>query len=116
MVRFEGDPRRAEGMRPARAGWRHAACSGVEWGFRMNAIPFATKRAFHTYLRIVRKPLQSLSPGLTAARFDLLYLLWKSGDPVWGGSRSQRDVQQALGVSASVVSRMLRSLEKLGWV
>jgi DNA-binding MarR family transcriptional regulator len=32
------------------------------------------------------------------------------------GTTYQREVQRALGVSASVVSRMLRSLERLGWV
>jgi DNA-binding MarR family transcriptional regulator len=84
----------------------------------MNAITFAIKRAFHGFLRVTRKPLQSLSPGLTAARFDMMYvLLTGTGTKFfWNGTTYQREVQRALGVSAPVVSRMLRSLEELGWV
>jgi DNA-binding MarR family transcriptional regulator len=84
----------------------------------MNAISFATKRAFHGFLRVTRKPLQSLSPGLTAARFDMLYvLLTGSGTEFFlNGTTLQKEVRRALGVSAPVVSRMLRALEQLGWV
>ena len=39
----------------------------------MNQIFFASKRAFHSILRVTRRPLRSL--GLTAARFDVLYVL-----------------------------------------
>jgi len=80
----------------------------------MNAIFFASKRAFHGVLRVTRKPLASL--GLTAARFDLMFALSRR-DALWvGGSTRQSDLRRALGVTASVVSRMLRSLEALGWV
>jgi DNA-binding MarR family transcriptional regulator len=84
----------------------------------MNAITFATKRAFHGFLRVTRKPLRSLSPGLTAARFDMLYVLLtgKGTEFFLRGRTYQREVQRALGVSPPVVSRMLRSLEQLGWV
>jgi DNA-binding MarR family transcriptional regulator len=84
----------------------------------MNAIPFAIKRAFHSFLRVTRKPLHSLSPGLTAARYDMLYVLLTGNGTRFflSGITYQREVQRALGVSASVVSRMLRSLEQLGWV
>ncbi|HEV3193128.1 MAG TPA: MarR family transcriptional regulator, partial [Polyangiaceae bacterium] len=38
-------------------------------------------------------------------------------DTVWaGGATRQSDLRRTLGVTASVVSRMLRSLEALGWV
>jgi DNA-binding MarR family transcriptional regulator len=82
----------------------------------MNAIAFGTKRAFHGFLRVTRRALGSI--GLTAARFDMMYaLLWV------GGSERHRhhdvrqsDLRRKLGVTAPVVSRMLRALERLGWV
>jgi DNA-binding MarR family transcriptional regulator len=80
----------------------------------MNEMFFSAKRAFHGTLRICRKPLRSL--GLTAARYDMMYVLMgRNGDdprPTF----SQRGVRLQLGVCRSVVSRMLRSLEELGWV
>ncbi len=76
----------------------------------MNAIFFGLKRAFHGSLRVYRRALASL--GLTAARFDLLYALIRSGSQ----GALQNDVRRALGVSAPTVSRMLGSLEDLGWV
>ena len=80
----------------------------------MNQIFFASKRAFHGVLRVTRKPLRSL--GLTAARFDMLFaLMGDSADPVRMGTR-QSVLRRRLGVCPSVVSRMLASLEKLGWV
>jgi DNA-binding MarR family transcriptional regulator len=75
----------------------------------MNVIFFGLKRAFHGTLRVTRRALASL--GLTAARFDLLYILAKEG-----GILGQRELQRALGVAASTVSRMLASLEDLGLV
>jgi DNA-binding MarR family transcriptional regulator len=81
----------------------------------MNAIFFASKRAFHGVLRVTRKPLKSL--GLTAARFDLLYALMprKGEEPIVNG-KLQSNLRRLLGVSPSVVSRMLKSLENLGLV
>jgi DNA-binding MarR family transcriptional regulator len=74
----------------------------------MNAIAFGTKRTFHSFLRITRKALASF--GLTAARFDMLSAL--KGYMF----RHQTELRRALGVSASVVSRMLDALEALGLV
>jgi DNA-binding MarR family transcriptional regulator len=81
----------------------------------MNAIFFAMKRAFHGVLRVTRRPLQLC--GLTAARFDMMYAVLRQqrelGSPY---APSQKDLQQALGVTAPTVSRMVKSLEKLGYV
>jgi DNA-binding MarR family transcriptional regulator len=80
----------------------------------VNAIFFSSKRAFHGILRVTRRPLRCL--GLTAARFDMLYaLMFNGADSTWNGSL-QSALRRTLGVSASVVSRMLASLEKRGWV
>jgi DNA-binding MarR family transcriptional regulator len=79
----------------------------------MHAIAFGTKRAYHGFLRITRKPLASI--GLTAARFDMMHVLAGSGRRdrsapwVW-----QRELRRKLGVTAGVVSRMLKALEGLG--
>ncbi len=80
----------------------------------MNAIAFGTKRAFHGFLRVTRKPLASM--GLTAARFDMLSVMltcntW-SRDP----KIRQSELREELGVTAPVVTRMLQALEKRGWV
>jgi DNA-binding MarR family transcriptional regulator len=81
----------------------------------MNAHFFSIKRAHYAVLRILRKPLKSF--GLTSARYDLLHLLFDNGDQSscrrWVG---QSEIGRALGVCKSVVSRMLKSLEKLGLV
>jgi DNA-binding MarR family transcriptional regulator len=85
----------------------------------MNAIFFASKRVFHGALRVTRGSLQSVAPGLTAARFDMMYALTSaSGDP---NKREGMTVRQSylwrqLGVTPPVVARMLRSLEALGWI
>jgi DNA-binding MarR family transcriptional regulator len=82
----------------------------------MNAHFFLTKRAFHAILRIMRKPLASF--GLTAARYDMLYVIC-GGDLGPEGPdclTEQSELPCQLGVHKSVVSRMLRSLEKLGLV
>ena len=76
----------------------------------MDKIFFGLKRAYHGSLRVTRRALARL--GLTAARFDLLYIL----DKVGAGGMAQREMQRALGVAAPTVSRMLRSLEELGLV
>jgi DNA-binding MarR family transcriptional regulator len=81
----------------------------------MNAHFFGTKRAFHGILRIMRKPLGSF--GLTAARYDMLYAI-VGGIPKdhIGCLRLQSELPRRLGVHKSVVSRMLRSLERIGLV
>jgi DNA-binding MarR family transcriptional regulator len=79
----------------------------------MHAIAFGTKRAYHGFLRITRKPLAHL--GLTAARFDMMHVLAGRGRKGHGAPCVlQREVQRRLGVTAGVVSRMLKALEGLG--
>jgi DNA-binding MarR family transcriptional regulator len=58
------------------------------------------------------------SLGLTAARFDMLCALLHDGgyDRYPHYEIRQSDLRRELGVTAPVVSRMLRSLEELGWV
>jgi DNA-binding MarR family transcriptional regulator len=73
----------------------------------MNTTFFGLKRAYHGTLRLTRRALARL--GLTAARFDLLYIVLKHGRFM-----VQRDLRAALGVAAPTVSRMLGSLEELG--
>jgi DNA-binding MarR family transcriptional regulator len=79
----------------------------------MNAITFATKRAYHGFLRLTRKGLAAV--GLTAARFDMLLAIRGSvrKDENYAFGIAQGDLSRALGVSKSVVSRMLKSLEAL---
>jgi DNA-binding MarR family transcriptional regulator len=48
---------------------------------------------------------------LTPARFDLLYVVRR-----FGGGSGQNAIARQLGVSGATVSRMLRSLEELGFV
>jgi len=81
----------------------------------MNAITFGTKRAFHGFLRVTRKPLASM--GLTAARFDLLWALLTAHTAEWlpRGVR-QSELRKWLGVTAPVVTRMLKALETIGLV
>jgi DNA-binding MarR family transcriptional regulator len=80
------------------------------WGRGVHDTFFATKRAFHGVLAIMRKPLATL--GLTPARFDMLYVLYAGV----GHSALQSAIRRVLGVTAPTVSRMLRSLEQLGLV
>jgi DNA-binding MarR family transcriptional regulator len=82
----------------------------------MNSIYFGAKRVFHGFLRITRKPFQSNE--LTAARFDLMYLVHEHYGAKGGYFRPllQNELWRALGVTPSVVCRMLRSLEGLGLV
>jgi DNA-binding MarR family transcriptional regulator len=81
----------------------------------VNAITFGTKRAFQGFLRVTRKQLVEL--GLTAARFDLLSVLvsCRPGELCAPGVR-QSEIRRKLGVTAPVVTRMLRALEGLGLV
>ena len=67
------------------------------------------KRAYHSTLRLTRRLLRRL--GLTAARFDLLYIVEKAGKTML-----QCELRRVLGVTAPTVSRMLASLQALGWV
>jgi DNA-binding MarR family transcriptional regulator len=85
----------------------------------MNAIFFSAKRVFHGAVRVTRKSLLSVKPGLTAARFDMLFALTErthSRDKLGRRNCLQSGLRAILGVSAPVVSRMVRSLEALGWL
>jgi DNA-binding MarR family transcriptional regulator len=81
----------------------------------VNAITFGAKRAFHGFLRVTRKQLVEM--GLTAARFDFLSVLVKCrpGEFCADGVR-QSEIRRMLGVTAPVVTRMVRALEGLGLV
>jgi DNA-binding MarR family transcriptional regulator len=75
----------------------------------VHAIFFGLKRAHHGAVRIARAPLATL--GLTAARFDLLYAVRESRNGI-----VQSKLRRVLGVCRATVSRMLLSLEQLGFV
>jgi DNA-binding MarR family transcriptional regulator len=76
----------------------------------MNEQFFSLKRAHHGVLRVLRRPFASF--GLTAARYDLMFILARGHDRPTQACRLRRE----LGVCASVVSRMLRRLEQQGLV
>lgn len=76
----------------------------------MNAILFGLKRAFQASLQFTRPLVAAFD--LTAARFDMLYAIKQSSK--YGIMQS--DLRRVLGVSAPTVSRMLRSLRRLGLV
>jgi DNA-binding MarR family transcriptional regulator len=82
----------------------------------MNAIYFGAKRVFHGFLRITRKPFESNE--ITAARFDLMVVVHKHYDSEGGKARAllQSEVWRELGVTPSVVCRMMRSLEEQGLI
>jgi DNA-binding MarR family transcriptional regulator len=73
----------------------------------MHAAMYGLKRAYWGSLGTTRKRLKEI--GLTAARFDLLYVLRKNRGPL-----PQRRLTRILGVTHPVVSRMLKSLRLLG--
>jgi DNA-binding MarR family transcriptional regulator len=76
----------------------------------MHALFFGMKRAYHGTLRIMREPLKVYQ--LTAARFDMLWVLYRS--PFQSARQSM--LRRELGVTAPTVSRMVKSLEALGFV
>ena len=76
----------------------------------MHVVYFGFKRAFQATLKVNRLLLDR--HGITPARFDLLYCIHQTQlDKV-----RQSTVRKALGVARPTVSRMVRSLEKLGLV
>src|SRR5436309_4765514 len=77
----------------------------------MHALMFRLKRAFHRSLAHVRPLIAEF--GLTPARFDMMKTI---RDASSGGFIFQSYIRRALGVSAATVSRMLKSLEELGFV
>jgi DNA-binding MarR family transcriptional regulator len=84
----------------------------------MNAMFFGTKRAYHGILRVTRRRLAP--SGLTPARFDLLWSVMRYGERdrecVCKTQLTQSGLRRKLGVTASTVCRMLKSLEALGFV
>src|ERR1700712_4571942 len=76
----------------------------------MPPIFFSLKRTHHRALAYSRK---FTNPnGLTPARFDMMYAIDQHRDSLlW-----QSDLRRLLGVTAATISRMVRSLEDLGYV
>lgn len=74
----------------------------------MTPIQFGLKRAHHRSLQLSHKFLRPF--GITPARFDMLQCVDRLGDGF------QRDLVDALGVSAPTVSRMLKALVELGLI
>lgn len=77
----------------------------------MHALLFRLKRAFHSSLAHVRPLIADF--GLTPARFDMMKTI---RDGSSNGTILQSSIRRILGVSAATVSRMLKSLEALGFV
>ena len=86
----------------------------------MHELLFGAKRVAQGAVRITRRKLRQVAPGMTAARFDMMYAIGGTGRRrsrvFTRGNLEQRELRRELGVSAQVVSRMLGSLEALGWV
>src|SRR5580693_7215045 len=76
----------------------------------MHAVFFGLKRAYYATLGLTRRTLRKM--GLTAARMDMLYVIHKKGRY----STLQGQLWRTLGVCPSVVSRMLKRLEEMGYV
>jgi DNA-binding MarR family transcriptional regulator len=80
----------------------------------MHAIFFGLKRAYYGALRISRDALSA--EHLTPARFDVLVALdvatWSARQFAPSGLWQSR-LRRTLGIAASTLSRMLRSLEQL---
>jgi DNA-binding MarR family transcriptional regulator len=76
----------------------------------MHPVFFGLKRAYYASLGLTRRTLGKM--GLTAARMDLLYVIHKRGH--YPAVQSQ--IWRTLGVCPSVVSRMLKRLEAMGYV
>src|ERR1700761_5974996 len=70
---------------------------------------FALKRAFQSTLRFFRFALKGT--GLTVARYDMLFTIKRAK-----GCISQKQLREILGVTRPTVSKMLDSLEELGYV
>ncbi|HSY22723.1 MAG TPA: MarR family transcriptional regulator [Polyangiaceae bacterium] len=76
----------------------------------MHPVFFGLKRAYYATLGLTRGTLRKM--GLTAARMDMLYVIHKRGRyPTQQGA-----LWRTLGVCPSVVSRMLKRLEEMGYV
>ena len=79
----------------------------------MHQIFFLFKRSYWGIQNKLRVPLKDFD--ITPARVDMLYAIKESnGD--WLAQREQRRLTRKLGVTRSVVSRMLRAMVRLGWI
>jgi DNA-binding MarR family transcriptional regulator len=75
---------------------------------------FQVKRSYWGIQNKLRMPLKRVAEGITPARIDMLYALEHSH---WYRlEKEQRLLSEKLGVVKSVVSRMLRSMERRGWI
>ena len=74
----------------------------------MNSTMFSVKRAFLRTVHFGRKVLEPF--GLTPARFDLLFLLWRRE------YRYQSELWRILGLHPSTVSKMLKRLQFIEFV
>ena len=79
------------------------------WRSRMDGVLFEMKKAHLAGARFARQLLKPFGKALTPARFNLMYALHHK-------PMRQSDLWKLLGVVRSVVSEMLDSLKKLGWV
>ena len=81
---------------------------------RMHQIFFLGKRSYWGIQNKLRRPLKDKF-DITPARVDMLYAIQRSrcAEPV---VVEQRRLTEKLGVTRSVVSRMLRAMEGLGWI
>ncbi len=78
----------------------------------MHQIFFLAKRAHWGCQNKMRRPLKKKF-DITAGRVDMLHAISK--EP-WPQLKEQRVLVKKLGCVRSVVSRMLKAMEKLGWI
>jgi DNA-binding MarR family transcriptional regulator len=81
------------------------------------------KRAHLTNVRVGKAMLGSRVPGMTPARFDIMCFLRQTpisyGKEIarkMAGSAFQRSIVEQLALHPSTISKMLDSLERLGWI
>lgn len=74
----------------------------------MHAVAFSTKRAHLRNIEVLKGCVRRF--GLTPARYDMLYAIWKNR-ATW-----QADLWRLFDVSRTTVSRMLAALERLGLI
>jgi DNA-binding MarR family transcriptional regulator len=79
----------------------------------MHQIFFLMKRSHWGIQNKLRSPLKD-DFDITAARVDMLNAIHKSRYNQW--LKEQRRLSERLGVTRSVVSRMLRAMELRGWI
>ena len=86
----------------------------------MHQISFELKRGHLKTVAWGEAALRGRVPNMTAARFDLLYLLRQRaisyGDGALTTGILQRELWQRLDLDKSTISKMLRRLEAMGWV